>query len=108
MLRILGVLALIAGQANGQTFVSGNMLLEDCEGGEFPKVYCLGYVVGALDMATQQGNGIKGWTFCTPEGVTQAQVMGITILWLKRNPKDRHVAAANSILRAMNEAYPCD
>jgi hypothetical protein len=111
MLKInfLFVLVLLAGQAKAQTFISGNDLLDDCTATTGPKtLYCMGYVVGALDMAAQSGHDVRGWKFCLPDTVTQVQMMDVVTSWLEQNPTQRHLAASNAILQSMRLGFPCE
>ncbi|MCI0431279.1 MAG: hypothetical protein L0210_12175 [Rhodospirillales bacterium] len=68
-------------------YVFGNELYRDCtDSNQLDlQMFCLGYIAG----------------------VALGQARDVVSKWLSENPKDRHLLAANNVLRALRDAFPC-
>ena len=104
---------IFAGRAEAQ-WTDGNALSESCEywsrtieshsvnahkGG-----YCGGYVTGVAD-------ALDGSHFCVPggpSGVQQGQMVDVVKLYLRDHPETRNRGAANLIVAALKEKFPCN
>jgi hypothetical protein len=45
---------------------------------------------------------------CPGKHVTEEQVTDVVIKWLEDHPAKRHLPAPYIIMKALNEAFPCD
>jgi hypothetical protein len=45
---------------------------------------------------------------CPGEGVTQEQIADVVIKWLDKHPEKRNLPAPYLIMKALNEAFPCN
>ena len=59
----------------------------------------IGYVSGSLP---------PGLRSCLPEGVTQEQMVGAIVSYIKRRPERMHEDFRELAIEAMREAWPCD
>ena len=59
----------------------------------------IGYVSGSLP---------PGLRSCLPEGVTQEQMVGVIVSYIKRRPERMHEDFRELAIEAMREAWPCD
>jgi hypothetical protein len=92
---------------SGQTFVSGNLLLDLCNKSASE---CRGYVAGIADaMARVQSDGGKlgGQRACLPQSVTGKQAMDVTGKFLRAHPEKRQLAASGLVAEALSETWPC-
>ena len=67
------------------SFVSGNTLLDWCEGGS--QGACHGYLMAVSDILEDKYLPAKG---CVPEGATAGQLKMIFINWANENPEHLH------------------
>jgi len=59
----------------------------------------LGYIMGSYDANRS--------AFCSPNGLTSRQLMGVVNNYLNANPEKWHRAADEIIILAINESFPC-
>lgn len=76
---------------------TGHDLMQHCI--DAPDSFCAGYVGGVID----SNNAL----FCFPPEVTKRQILNITILFLRDNPKKLGMYAPNLVIKAMRIAFPC-
>jgi len=89
---------------------TGNDLLEYCESKErpFPTGLCLGYVLGAGDVESTEGASFPDRErSCVPDDVTNGQMVGVVVKYLKDHPEERRMLAAVLVVEAMTKAFPC-
>lgn len=82
-------------------FFSGNELVELCRG---ERGLCNFYVTGLFDSWSSYGGGML---FCVDNNVRLSQIVDLTLEYIRRNPAERHEAAAHMLTRALAEAFPC-
>lgn len=91
-------------------FYSGNDLLRVCEEANGALV-CLGYVMGISDIlmgiAHNTGHPRSAAKYCSEKGTTGRQMKDATVLFLKNNPAQRTRPAAELVLAAFKQAWPC-
>jgi len=68
---------------------------------------CFGYHRGVIEAHETWEMSIKVKTICLPDGVTDDQMIRVTIKHLKENPAKLHMYAAVHIMAALQEAFPC-
>lgn len=84
-------------------FQTGNDLQYSC----IRQDHCIAYVVGAVDAWDDSFIAFRSKLFCTPAGLTQGQAADIFAHFLDTHPEKRHLAAADLVLSAMMDAFPC-
>jgi hypothetical protein len=94
-------LALVATPAIAE-FQTGNDLYEGLRAnrGTFEFNYAFGYTIGAFDAAVNVHT-------CPPNGITQGQVLDMTLAYLDNNPNMRHYSADSVISLMFNKMWPC-
>jgi len=99
-------LLLISLPASG--FITGNNLLEWCEGSGATDVQCRFYIIGVADAhaADAGSHGFAKW-FCIPNEVKASQLQLVVAKWLKAHSRDLHFGAASLLLAALHDAFPC-
>jgi hypothetical protein len=89
-------------------FISGNKLLAMCQSpSDMDKTSCVGYVTGFADAASKFGDLGNTCYFQTETGVTQKQLVDITVKYLNDHPEERHWLAVTPMMEAMKAAFPC-
>ena len=76
---------------------------------------CSGYVRGVLDankiwfaaMSKQQHFLLLSMFYCAPDSLEAKDAAKLFVDWLKQNPKHENDLAANAIVIALREKYPC-
>lgn len=105
------------------SFESGNELHEKCteRDGSFGRAYCLGFVAATVDAHTEtllrnlvanmdkEGFGEMNFkrSFCLRQNVTLGQLRDVVAQYLERRPAVRDKAAAQLVIDALQEAFPC-
>ena len=88
------------------SYISGNELHMWCQNDNLDP--CAAYILGVTDTVSLNGGTTAGWRVCKPlEGVIIGQVRDIIIAFLKAHPEKRHGGAANLVVQALAEAFPC-
>jgi len=99
---------------SGKTYETGSSLLKYCEAyinntDAAEGNVCSGYVKGVSDAQSSfVGWGIMEPRWCSPEGVTQVQLMHILIKHLKEHPEQLHQHAGGLTVNAFIEAFSCE
>jgi hypothetical protein len=89
----------------GATFKDANKLLEECQA---ENLICAGYLQGVADaVANLQHHSAIGRIACVPKNVTVRQMKDVVVQYLVANAKDRHNSAANQVMFALKQAWPC-
>lgn len=92
--------AVVCGPAHAE-FYSGNELLQRMQSeSHIERAVAIGFVAGVAD----------AWDYvmvCPPDGVTVGQTRDIALKFLILNPGKRHKSAAELVLDALIEAWPC-
>lgn len=103
--KVLVLAAILAGYTTESTAagITGNELWSamQAEKGTLERQFAVGYIAGAVDAS---------WILfidCTPEGVTVEQGVDIVKKYIRQHPEERHTFAADMVLGAMIEAFPC-
>jgi hypothetical protein len=65
-----------------------------------------GYVLGIAD-ALNGSAARQGARFCLARNITATQLTDAVRGWLQRNPQHHNRAAAESVILALAEAFPC-
>lgn len=89
------------------TAIDGNRLHEDCAAPDelYARGSALGYILGVYEHAALHPQSeVK---FCTPSGATQGKVRDTVCEWLVNHPDKRDRQAADLVVEALNEAWPC-
>lgn len=98
--KLILTAAVVCGPAHAQ-FYSGNELLQRMQGETVvDRMLSLGFVVGVAD-------AWDGIMFCPPESVTTGQARDIAQRFLVLNPGKRHKPAAELVMDALAESWPC-
>lgn len=97
-------------------FEDGNTLLANCTGRNpsdsdpesrnLSRAYCGGYITAISD-ALESGESLNGWVVCFPPNSNKWQIIDVVIVWLRNQPAQRHLAAADLVARALHDAFPC-
>lgn len=89
-----------------KTATTGSELLELCEKETFERVYCLGFIDGAISGL------VIGYSsapiFCIPDSGNLGQFERIVEKYLKEHPEELHEPAAGIVGYAVVEAFPCE
>ena len=71
-------------------------------------MYCRGYVIGAVDTASNFYPGVlKARAYCVPVGTPTDQVTDKVVRYLEAHPEQKDWSAATEVLLALQQAYPC-
>ena len=92
-----------------KVFLDGNRLFELCDDNApgYKQDGCLGYVLGATDVALSGSSGGQRIGLCVPPNVTAAQLRAIVVRYLRQHPEMWRYSAFNSVWRALADAFPC-
>ncbi len=101
------VLVLAAGAAQAQRVsnVKGTTLLKACTGTGTAVQACDAYVDGFGDAI--EAGGKANALACIPVAATGTELRDVLVKFLKENPQDQHLKAADLAKRAFAKAYPC-
>jgi hypothetical protein len=113
---LLAVLLALSMPAYGQrdfAYRTGNQLLSSLQDWSKPQpantvdaAAGAGYVLGIADALN--GNPRQGGArFCLAKNVTAVQLTEAVRAFLQKNPQHHHRAAADSVILALAEAFPC-
>lgn len=114
------VLALVlptTGFSQNEVF-TGNNLLEQCSLVEradntlndtdyMNMMFCLGTVYGVRSMTSALQTMARGES-CIPLTASNGQVARIVVKYLRAHPSELHQDSALLVLKALNEAFPCE
>jgi hypothetical protein len=76
---------------------TGNDLMQHCIAA--PENFCAGYIGGVVDTSHA--------LFCFPPEVDKREIINITIMYLRADPKKLGLYAPNLVIKAMRAAFPC-
>ncbi len=100
----------LAGEARGDGWTTGNVLHEWCSGETvWHQRMCAGFVSGIADSMVNAP--VWEWSTCFPpfpNTVTRGQLTDIVKRWLEQHPENRHLGAAGLVTAALSEAFPCE
>lgn len=86
--------------------VSGNLILDRCSK-QSDQDYCLAW----MQLAADNGRALKAidpeLKNCIPQAVDATQLRDVAVDYLRKNPRDRHIAATILVTGAWAEAWPC-
>ena len=100
MKKLMVVMALVGGSAQAE-FYSGNEILQRMQAdSHIERAVALGFVAGVAD-------AWDGIMFCPPESVTTGQARDVALRFLIINPGKRHRPAAELVMDALAESWPC-
>lgn len=88
----------------GDTFVTGNHLLDECSR---RSQFCTGYIAGLTDEMLVFDVLNKQRTACLPDTVLLGQLEDIATNYLRAHPEGRHHNAGSTITFALIKAFPC-
>lgn len=90
-----------------RSFVSGNALHDHCQDA-VRRMICAGYMTAIADLlSATPDEEFFGRLVCLPNGVTNGQLREVGSRYLANNPATRHAAAAELVVAAFAEAWPC-
>ncbi len=111
MNKISLIIALTLFSAQPVFAVTGKAYLEHCSNlavNSMEYLRCSSYAVGVLDNMRGNKAGKIGFEkICLPQKTDDAEIVNMTIKWLKANPESLGMWAAFGITMAMSENYPC-
>ncbi len=104
------------------SYADGNELLQRCSGvekvmdgtmtdDEFGAGFCLGLVKGihlTLAFVREISGNEAAINTCIPESVNHGQAVRVVLAYLRANPAKLHLDEVVLIIRALQEAFPCD
>ena len=104
MLVVVALSSLVMGGHATASFRTGNQLLDECQTDpSSPKLAaCLGYIMGFVDALE------GGHSFCADVGVTAEQFKDVVKFYLRDHPETRHLPAADLVIVALQEKFPCN
>jgi len=95
-------------------YLSGGMLLEDCEAflnktDVAEGNLCSGYVMGIFDTheSLVHREQLKP-IWCAPDGVDSTQAIRVVTKHLQKRPEDLHASAPGQVWLALLMAFPCE
>src|SRR5208283_2890202 len=91
--------------AAGDTFVTGNRLLDECSR---RSEFCTGYIAGLTDEMLLFDVIRKQRTACLPDKVLLGQIIDIAMNHLHAHPESRQYNAGSIITFALMKAFPCN
>ena len=88
---------------------SGNAIIADCATPPNAAVasWCRGYAFGAIVGASGMQASRRIPPVCYPDGVSDPQLVDLTVDWLRRNPAQRHYNRWAVFYIATLEVWPC-
>lgn len=96
-------------QTSFAAFITGNDLFEMCQNDQdFSDGYCIGYIAGVVDVASDEIVMKDSLLVCLPEHVTMRQAFGVVYLYLEQHPEQRHFSAHTTAMAALIDGFPCD
>lgn len=109
------VALLLGGSSHGEEiptpgFSTGNDLVEACAAPVSDPSYltCLVYIGGVSDtLDFLQTAGLLSKVYCMPKSITQGQLAAVFSKYLHDNPAKRQLVAANLLIDALLDAFPC-
>jgi hypothetical protein len=88
--------------------VSGNIILDRCtKQSDRDQEYCLTWMQLAADNAMQMKAIDPKLPLCIPQEVDATQLRDVAIEHLRKNAKNRHMAASILVAEAFYKAWPC-
>jgi Ssp1 endopeptidase immunity protein Rap1a len=94
----------------GAAVISGNKLLNLC-GDNQPAVqsgFCVGYVVGVVEMMAGPQWRLPNPMACIPKDVLAGRLVGAVKKYLTDHPAELHYGAYALVVIALAQAFPCD
>ena len=119
---MLGIVLCFGSVQEVKAFINGSNILKYCETGNrsLPKLgwemmSCVAYIdgtiqgfrLGTLVQATSKEKILFRAKLCKPLEMDTTQKALIAIKWLKEHPEMLHLPASSLIIRAFQEAFPC-
>ncbi len=103
-MKCLLLLIMAAMMASPAYALTGDELWKDCQEEEanFSTGLCMGYILGIsvmLETLTTK--------YCRPAGSTNSQIVDVVKRYLGDHPHERHLPAADLIITALSENFPC-
>jgi hypothetical protein len=96
--RCASALALVLALSTPADALTGDDLLEECEGNAGHEMFCLGFIFGV-------GEHIGG---CWASGTTSRQFRDAAVKYLREHPEERHKRAAGIVSTALIDAFSCE
>ena len=109
---LLGALPAVAQNSSAKTVAA---LCQSAISGGKDLASCSGYVRGVLDadqlwysaMLKETHFSVLAQFYCAPASLQTKDAAKLFVDWLKRNPKHENDPAANAIVLALRDKYPC-
>lgn len=110
-MKLLITLLVTLGISMGSYGYSGNTLLSFCDSeNDTQAMGCGSYILGVIDayraLSSMHKPNINH--ICFPDGVNRGQQNKVIVKYLKDHPEHLHYTAADTILAALNNAFPCE
>ena len=109
---VTSVLLITAHKGLSSSFVSGNILLEQCSTEKSDSTYfqndawCVAYVAAIADSSVC-GINVNGYSWNSQNKVTAGQLQKVVKKWLEIHPELLHYAASGLVSKALQDAFPC-
>lgn len=111
-LFLLGALPAVAQNSSAKTVAT---LCQSAMHGGTDLASCSGYVRGVLDadqlwysaMLKEKHFSVLAHFYCAPTSLQTKDAAILFVDWLKQNPKHEDDPAANAIVLALRDKYPC-
>ncbi len=101
-------------QAEAALIWSGNQLYDLCQHYKTDKLKgslgpgCFMYIAGATQTLVLNDDTETMTSPCPGKGVTEEQITDVVIKWLTDHPEKRDLPAPYIVMKALNEAFPCN
>lgn len=103
------------GTSESGTFNTGNTLLRHCQGNGVDQDYCIGYIVGVVDLigalqGSSDKDGANFWKYhavCLPSHVEAGQIKDVVVKYLVEHPEHRDQPAAQLIIITLIATWGC-
>ncbi len=110
-MAVVSVVALCIRAVNAQepppSFISGNQLWEICRIQQNVEL-CRAFVVGVIDGVNWSAGATGGkGPYCYPKKIKMTRLQSVAVKWLEKHPNLRHQSAANLVVVALAETFPC-
>ena len=110
-MAVVSVVALCIRAVNAQeprpSFISGKQLWEICHTQKNAEL-CRAFVVGVIDGVNWNAGAAGGKRpYCYPKQTKMTRLQSVAVKWLEKHPNLRHQSAANLVVVALAETFPC-
>ena len=83
-------------------------MIQHCQPNDRKIMHCIGMGSGVSVMMMLNVNTPGTYRICTPDRITNAQIVRIFLNWADKNPKKWDAPGPIGFALALEEAYPCN